>query len=233
MDLNELKQKATELRLEGKTYKQISEHLDGALSVDWCKRNLKGVGKEKMSDACVEELVLKATRPEGVSIYEANAIIYKHNKGKRLSSDDTKKIRKKAMYADSNCLFRPAWIDATKPVESYKSLLAYVDHILDEIDYVTRQYCDTYPTVNYNAVRYEVMKYTFPKISPEPLSGRNMRFENIVEELASRRIESLKVEDEIVADTEDTLYTDTDLNIKEKDLGYIQLTEEELDSIWR
>lgn len=102
--MDDLKQRAIELRRKGLTYQEISSALDGAVSVDWCKRNLKGIQKEKVSDACVLELIEKATRPEGMTVYEANAVMFKHNKEKALSRDQMKNIRKKASYADANML---------------------------------------------------------------------------------------------------------------------------------
>lgn len=132
------------------------------------------------------------------------------------------------------CLFRPAWVDATKPTESYKSMLAYADHLIDELDNVTRWYCDTYPTVNKGAVRYELMKHLFPKISGEPLTGRIMRSEVLVELLENRNIQAVQVGEELTLDSEDSANTQTDLQIKEKDLdGYVYVSDSELDSIWK
>ena len=123
MTQTNIKDQAVMLRQQGHTYSEISQLLNGAVSVDWCKRNLKEVKKEKLSDACIDELVLKATRPEGVTVYEANSIIFKHNKDKSLSKDQIKNIRKKASTTDSDCLFRPAWVEPTAPAQSYKTLI--------------------------------------------------------------------------------------------------------------
>lgn len=233
MELN-LREKAESLRQKGHTYKEISQLLNGAVSVDWCKRNLKEVKKEKLTDACIEELILKATRPEGITVYEANSIIFKHNKDKNLSKDQIKNIRKKASTSNTDCLFRPAWVSPTAPVESYKTFLAYASHLIDELDNMTRWYCDTYPNTNQGAVRYELTKHLFPKISAEPLHGRMMRTEVVIEELESRKIDSVVIGEELALDTEDTSSTQTDYKVRDEDLyPVVEISEQELDDIWK
>ncbi len=230
--MNDVKQKAEDLRRKGLTYKEISSALDGAVSVDWCKRNLKAVQKEKITDACIEELIKEATKPEGISVYEANAIIYKHNQHKALSKDAVSNLRKKAKRTNEDCVFRPAWLDPVKPQESYKTMFAYIDHLINEVENVVRWYCDTYPLTNPSAVRYELTKYLFPKISGETLAGRTMRTEDIVETLASRNIQEVSVMTEKVVDVQE-VKTDTDLYVTDADLlESVYITEEEMNEIW-
>lgn len=229
-----MKEQAIELRKQGRTYQQISDQL--GVSVDWCKRQLKGVKKEKdlITEACLDELILKATRPEGVTVYEANAIIFKHHKDNQLSKDQIKDMRRKASNKNKDCLFRPPWVDALAPTQSYKSMLAYITHMLDELDNIVRWYCEEHPTVNSGSVRYEILKHLYPKISPEPLTGRMMRNENVVETLSSRNITYISKGEELDGDTSDHILTQTDLYITDKDLleEYI-ITEEQLDNIWK
>lgn len=230
--MSDVKERALELRKKGLTYKQISSALDGAISVDWCKRNLKAVQKEKITDACIEELIKEATKPEGISVYEANAIIYKHNQHKALSKDAVSNLRKKAKRTNEDCVFRPAWLDPIKPQESYKTMFAYIHHLIDEVENVVRWYCDTYPLTNPSAVRYELTKYVFPKISGETLAGRTMRTEDIVETLASRNIQEVSVMTEKVVDVQE-VKTDTDLYVTDADLlESVYITEEEMNEIW-
>lgn len=230
--MTDVKEQAKALREQGLTYKEISSALDGAVSVDWCKRNLKAVQKEKITDACIEELIKEATKPEGISVYEANAIIYKHNQHKALSKDAVNNLRKKAKRTNEDCVFRPAWLDPIKPQESYKTMFAYIDHLIDEVENVVRWYCDTYPLTNPSAVRYELTKYLFPKISGETLAGRTMRTEDIVETLASRNIQEVSVMAEKVVDVQE-VKTDTDLYVTDADLlESVYITEEEMNEIW-
>lgn len=230
--MNDVKERALELRKKGLTYKEISSALDGAVSVDWCKRNLKSVQKEKITDACIQELIKEATKPEGISVYEANAIIYKHNQNKALSKDAVSNLRKKAKRTNEDCVFRPAWLDPVKPQDSYKTMFAYIDHLINEVENVVRWYCDTYPLTNPSAVRYELTKYLFPKISGETLAGRTMRTEDIVETLASRNIQEVSVMTEKVVDVQE-VKTDTDLYVTDADLlESVYITEEEMNEIW-
>jgi DNA-binding Lrp family transcriptional regulator len=214
-------------------YKEISEQL--GVSVDWCKRNLKSVKKDSdiITEACVNELVSKATKPEGLTVYEANAIIFKHHKEKQLSKDQIRNIRDKAIDKNSDCIFRPPWVDATAPTKSYKSMLAYTSHMVDEMDNVVRWYCESHPTVNPHSVRYEILKHLFPKISGEPLTGRMMRNEVMVELLENRSITKVTKEDELCMDTDKTT-TQTDLHLTDKDLiGEVSIESDVLDSIWK
>lgn len=230
--VNTIKDRALDLRKKGLTYKEISSALDGAVSVDWCKRNLKDVQKEKITDVCIEELIMKATKSEGISVYEANAIIFKHNQNKALSRDAIGNIRKKAKKTNPDCVFRPAWLDPIKPQESFKTMFAYIDHLIDETENMVRWYCDTYPLTNPSAVRYELTKYLFPKISGETLAGRTMRTEDIVETLASRNIQEAVVMAEKVVNLNE-VKTDTDLYVTDADLlESVYITEEEMDQIW-
>lgn len=175
--------KAISLREQGWTYPEISSALNGAFSVDQLKRKLKGITKGEKKNACVEELISLATRPQGITIYEANGIIMKHHPDKELSYDQLKYIRDKAKAADNRCVFRPGWIATEDPQQSYKSFLTYVIHIQDEIDNAVRWYCDTYPSANPQAVHKELMFYIKPSINSEPLSTRIGRTEELLESM--------------------------------------------------
>lgn len=233
--MNELKEKAIALRKDGLTYKEIVIALDGAVSVDWCKKNLKGVKKERISDDCIRELVERASMPSGITVYQANEIIFKHNRHTKLSKETLRSIRNKAKYASEKCLFRPAWIDPEKSIESYKSMMAYTIHLLGEIDEIVRHYKDSYPSVDASAVRYELVKHVFPSITAEPLNGRIRRSELASEMLAHRQAGHYTINEALEEDeASDIGYTQTDLSIRESDLPeYRHISDEELDNIWK
>lgn len=180
----DIKEKAISLRKEGMTYPEISSALDGAISVDWLKRNLKGVAKGDKQDACLDELIQLATRPEGVSVYEANGVIMNHNKDNPLSKDQIRYIRTRAKVRNPDCLFRPAWISTTAPADSFQSFCAYLLHMQDEIDNLVRWYCDTYPDTSPQAVKYELLEYLKPE---SRVSGRIDKAEKMIEVLESRK----------------------------------------------
>jgi hypothetical protein len=183
----DLKQQAILLRQQGLTYPQISEHLNGALSVDWLKRNLRGVAKGEAEDKCLNDLIVLATRPEGVSVYEANGVIMNHNKDKKLSKDQLRYIRNKAKAKDGRSLFRPDWVSTTAPNDSFQSFCAYVLHMQDEIDNLVRWYCDSYPDTSASSVKYELLEYLKPE---SKVYGRLDKAEKMVEALEQRIVTS-------------------------------------------
>lgn len=186
MTTTDLKEQAVLLRQQGFTYPQISEHLNGALSVDWCKRNLKQVKIPVVEDKCLNEVIRLATRPEGVSVYEANGVIIKHNQDKQLSKEKMRQIRDKAKAKNPDCLFRPAWVSTEKPEDSYQAFCAYLIHIQDELDNITRWYCDTFPDTQPSSVRYELLEYIKPSKDGMSLSRRISRAEQLCGNMEER-----------------------------------------------
>lgn len=186
----DLKAQASRLRQQGMTYPQIVSALDGAVSVDWCKRNLKGLSKghtekEHSDELMLKELIQLATRKEGVSVYEANGVIMKHSKA-RLTSVQISNIRAKAKRRNPECLFRPDWVSLEHPSDSYQSLCAYVLHLQDEVDNIVRWYCDTYPEVSPHSVKWELLEHLKPSTKGESLAARIKRSEKLVELLMTR-----------------------------------------------
>lgn len=185
----DFKEEAKLLREQGLTYKQIAERLDNRVSVDWCKRNLKQIKTPIIEDKCLNEIISLATRPEGVSVYEANGVILKHNKDTRLSKEKMRQIRDKAKTKDPKCLFRPDWVSTEAPQDSYKAFCAYLLHIQDELDNITRWYCDTFPDTKPSSVRYELLEYIKPGRDGMSLSRRIDRAEQLCE-LMEQRLQS-------------------------------------------
>lgn len=182
----DVKAEAIRLREKGHTYREIVEALNGQLSLDQCKKNLKDVLKPEQDDACLNELIQLATRPEGVSVYEANGVIMNHNKDKQLTKDQMRYIRTKAKAKNSNCLFRPDWVSTTSPQDSYKAFCAYVLHMQDEVDNLVRWYCEAFPDTKESAVKYELLEYLKPTKDGISLKSRIDRAELLTEEMQKR-----------------------------------------------
>lgn len=184
-DLN-LKEQAVLLRQQGLTYREISSALNGAVSVDQCKRWLKGVSKSKPNDACVEELVALGSRPEGVTEYEATGVIFKYHPN--ASKDKIRYIKSKAKE-NKQCIIHSGWIDTMKPNQSHKSMNAFVLHLMDHVDTLVEDYIELFPNTNKWSVRHEMLKLAFSnKISGEPLSSRLYKNEVLAELLEERLI---------------------------------------------
>lgn len=181
----DFKDKAESLRKQGFTYKQIVAALDNQISVDWCKRNLNHIKKPKEDDECLKELLSLGCRPEGVTHYEANGIIYKHRPNATKSNIDY--IKEKAKKADKSFVIHTGWIDHMKPNESHKAMNAFALHLMDQVDLMVEDYLETFPNSNKWAVRYEMLKLAFSRqVSPEPLSSRVYTNEKLAETMENK-----------------------------------------------
>ena len=199
MNKEELRAEAVRLRQLGHTYKEISQLLDGAVSVDWGKKNLKQVKTPAVKDdQCLLDVIELAIRPEGVSVYEANGIIIKHSKaaGMDVSKDQMRQIRDKAKTRNPECLFRPAWVSTEKPTESYKAFCTYLLHLQDEMDNIIRWYCDSFPEAQQSSVRYEILEYLKPTKDGESLNRRISRTEKLCEQMEERLLKNLHQQSE-------------------------------------
>ena len=180
-----IKEQAILLRQQGLTYPEISSALNGAISVDQCKRWLKGVTKAKPTDDCVEELIELGSRPQGITEYEATGIIFKHYP--EASKDKIRYIKSKAK-GDKQCIIHSGWIDPMKPNQSHTSMNTFVLHLMDHVDTLVEDYLEMYPNTNKWSVRHEMLKLAFSnKISGEPLSARLYKNELLAELLEERQ----------------------------------------------
>ena len=181
----ELKQKAVSLRQQGLTYKEIVSALDGAVSVDWCKKNLKGVTRVQKKDECLQELIALGVRPCGVTEYEANKLIFKYHHN--ATKDKLRYIKDKAKEMEPKCLIHSGWIDPMMPRDSHKAMNAFVLHLMDHVEELVEDYRELYPNTNEWAVKHEMLKLAFSsKISPESLGTRLFRNEKLAETLEDR-----------------------------------------------
>lgn len=187
MDENTLRE-ARSLRTKGLTYRQIVIELEGRISLDQCKRNLKGSkggGKERIDPECIREVILLGERPQGVMLYEANGVIKKYY----ADANDYKLryIRDKAKGQSKNCIIHSGWIDYMKPNESHKAINAFALHLMDQVDSMVDDYMFSYPNANKWSVRYEMLKLAFDKaISPEGLKSRVNTNEVLAERMETR-----------------------------------------------
>lgn len=180
--MENIKDRAIQLRKEGRTYPEISQAL--GVSVDWCKKNLRGVTKPKPTDACVEEIITLGLRPQGVTEYEATGVIFKHHTN--ASKDKVRYLKNKAKE-NKDCIIHSGWIDTMNPNQSHKSMNAIALHLMDQVDLLVEDYMGMYPSTNRWSVRHEILKLAFAnKISGEPLSYRVYKNELLAEKLEDR-----------------------------------------------
>lgn len=186
--MSEIKEEAVALRKQGLTYAQISSALNGAVSVDWCKRQLKGVEYKKAEDPILIEIITLAIRPEGCTNYELTGIVMKHNpelidkKGSYMSA-----YKRKARDRNRNSLFRPAWISPTKAFESSQAMYNIADTIYERIQEAVSDYTNMFPEVqDKKAILDEIVKISNAHLVKEGLSTRLSRHEAVVEKLIDR-----------------------------------------------
>lgn len=185
----ELKQKARDLRSQGLTYKQIVEALDGAVSIDWCKRQLKGSSHKSNDDntACIQEVITLGKRPEGVTHYEANGVIYKHFPN--ANEYKLRYIKDRAKIKGEDVIVHTGWIDHMKPNESHKAMNAFVLHLMDQVDLMVEDYIELFPNANKWSVRHEMLTLAFSdKISNISLNNRIYTNELVAERMEDRTL---------------------------------------------
>lgn len=179
-----VKDEAESLRKQGMTYKDIVSRLEG-ITLDWCKKNLKDVKVVKESDECLRELITLGCRPEGITHYEANGLIYKYHPN--VNTNKLNYLKDKARKLESSFVLHSGWIDYMKPNESHKAMNAFAIHLMDQVDCMVEDYTQMYPNSNKWSVRYEMLKLAFSKqISPEPLSSRVYTNEKLAEVMEER-----------------------------------------------
>lgn len=168
---------AVSLREEGKSYKEIVELCseidpDKSVSLDWCKKNLKSVKKQKLSPelaaeaTCLEQITKLAVLPKGISSAECKLII-KHNH-KLTEAEEIfklyKKYKAKILASVPNAFFRPSCLQPNQAKQSFKKIISSGNYIYDIVaDYVS-DICQQYPEVYSHAVRRELASIIFPEL---------------------------------------------------------------------
>jgi len=128
------KQKAIKLRENGCTYTQISEQL--GCSVDWCKRNLKGVKKNTTEIDILSECMTLALSNTGITNNEIQYIITKHIPTLTEYKDIEpvyKRIKRK-IQQNKQAIIRPVWMNYKTPQTSFSSVLLSVNALNERID---------------------------------------------------------------------------------------------------
>lgn len=183
----DVKERAVELRLQGKTYKEIADILDG-VSVDWCKRNLKGLKPKAqgVSEEALQEVINLAIRPEGCTNYELNAVLFKYFEKGELKGDYMQGYKRRAKYRNSDCVFRPGWISKTLPKHSQTLLYSMASDLFERFQEAVADYTDTFPDTDKKAVLMELVKISNGHLNPEGLEKRLERNNDVVFALEER-----------------------------------------------
>jgi len=181
----ELKQKAIDLRKQGLTYAQISSSLDGALSVDWCKRNLKGVKAVDKQTQLYEKALTLSKRQEGVTDKELANIAFEilGTVEKGAITKLKAKIKRKKSDNENSVLVRPAWMSPNSPAKSLLMMNDLSHELYENIQHLVDRYTDQYPEVDRTKVLQEMVYLSNGWTLKESLERRMERNYRTVERI--------------------------------------------------
>lgn len=147
--------KAESLRRSGCTYKEVMERMGGAVSLDWCKRNLKHIKEDSPESRAKEDILRLALRPEGVTYpeccevflnNEVCTILHHEENGEDTMYTTYKKVKDslKNKHGDE-VVFRPLWM---RPDDALYSL-SQLNILADELNQRFEAYIDDYMVAVY------------------------------------------------------------------------------------
>lgn len=136
-------QEATAIRLQGKTYKQISEEL--GCSIIWCKTNLKGIKHRDISEQDFLELKAKGlgkeciTKPEIFSKLNFSSFDGKSEEEViKMKKSALRRTKDKLLKDDPEVIIRQPWIHPERARQSYNSMIMYINMLNDVLDEYVR-----------------------------------------------------------------------------------------------
>lgn len=183
--MTDLKEQAVALRKQGLTYVQISSTLNGALSVDWCKRNLKGIKAVDKYTLLYEQALALSKRQEGVTDKELTDIAFKVL-GIVEKGDITRlkaKIKRKKSDDENSVLVRPAWMSPTTPAKSLVMMNELSHELYENIQHLVDRYIEQYPDTDRKKALQEMVYLSNGWALKESLERRMERNYRTVERI--------------------------------------------------
>ena len=187
------KQKALELREKGATYAEIAEEL--GCSVDWCKRNLKGIPKHTIEKDAVNALIKRAKSSTAITsgdIVVESRKLHPNNFSKEHMEAEVKHVKRMRdkIKADKETIIRPYWLEPTQSRSIFYAVLKTLQErdarLQEDIDAI-RQEFDL--DLSYSAsLAYALLSMSAQgsKILKRPVITEINRIESIVDELEKR-----------------------------------------------
>lgn len=132
------KEKATQLRQQGFSYKEIASLL--GCSEIWCKTNLKGVPKGSKEDQLKKTCIDLAKQPEGVDNYtligEIIKVFPEYFKDNSLTDEGMLLLNrvKHAITKEEGTLIRPTWLKPHHADDLFTSIIEIVDNLDRRMD---------------------------------------------------------------------------------------------------
>jgi hypothetical protein len=186
------KELAQKLKEQGMSYPEISSEV--GCSVDWCKKNLKDIIKNKQEKEVVKEAVLKAKSKRGVTVSELKDLvktIYTYENTKEYKDIEDKAVRrfKVAINKHTDTTVRPYWMCPENATLSFNLVLSAVDCLTlrmnDEVENIRKvlDYDGSYDM----SIRYSIIKMLLgSNLTPEGLGNHCEQLMDIVQSLEGK-----------------------------------------------
>ena len=158
------KEHATLLREQGLSYAEVAQQT--GYSVDWCKKNLKDVQKNRHEKVVIEQAIKKAQSTDGISNGEITYLVRSiypldlNNKEYATMVEKAKARFKAAINKSPNTVIRPYWMQPENAQLSLNAVLSAVDNIsqrMTDIVFDIRQSFGLDLSYD-NSLRYAIIK---------------------------------------------------------------------------
>lgn len=157
------KEFATQLREQGLGYNEIAQQT--GYSLDWCKKNLKTVQKNKHEKSVLAEAIVKAQSTQGITNGEIKYLVrglYPVDGTKQQEEIEDKAIKrfKAAINRTAGTIIRPYWMQPENARMSFKMVVCAVDIVSEKMtDVVTTIRKELNLDFTYdNSLRYAIIK---------------------------------------------------------------------------
>jgi len=137
------KQKAIDLRLAGKTHKEIAQTI--GCSVAWCKANLKGMKAPNNDAPVVGEIVRRGLSQTGITNGEIYQLAKQHYSLSHKQLDlKVGQLKRLALKQNKDVVIRPYWLVPSLPQDSVNTMMDSAQAIYERINLASLEFRDKY-----------------------------------------------------------------------------------------
>jgi len=187
------RQKALELREKGATYAEIALELN--CSVDWCKRNLKGVAKHTNEKDAVKDLIKRAKSKSAITsgdIVIESRKLHPNNFSKESMEAEVKHVKRlrDKIKTDKDSVIRPYWLEPAQSRGIFYAVLRTLqerdERLQEDIDAIRQEF--SLDTSYSDSLAYALLSMSAQgsKILKRSVVTEINRIEAIVDELEKR-----------------------------------------------
>lgn len=160
------KQKAVDLRLSGLTHQQIADQL--GCSLDWCKQNLKGIGKQTKHSLLIDQVRQIGRTVKGITNLDVFMLI--KNAYPQLPAKDLTElisdIKKAARRGCKDVTIRPDWMPPETSKRSLETMISMGQEVYEFKQSLAEKYREEF---NLDADYQSGIVYELSKLS----AGKN------------------------------------------------------------